>query len=199
MTRPSSEPYCRKRRPPPNNYFKRQTSTSPLTNGPRTSSEVRNLHHLHHGVTRTSNLTSAGRRGLVRRYMPPDHLSLEPEVRPTEANRHWMTSSMPCAHNIRTCATPYGTVGTSSTPSDTANRSSLYHLPHHEEGLASPSSLSSRKGEGVEHSHALTGKSTSSSKDMDRRRIGDDRSSTTDRSWRQPPVPQLLISGQSMQ
>jgi hypothetical protein len=31
---------------------------------------------------------------------------------------------------------------------DTTDRSSLYHLPHHEEGLASPSSLSNKKGRG---------------------------------------------------
>jgi hypothetical protein len=30
-----------------------------------------------------------------------------------------------------------------------ADRSSLYHLPHHEEGLASLDSLSNQKGEGV--------------------------------------------------
>jgi hypothetical protein len=47
-----------------------------------------------------------------------------------------------------------------------ADHSSLYHLPHHEEGLASPGSLSNQKGEGVEHSHALTGRSMSSSEDM---------------------------------
>jgi hypothetical protein len=197
--RPSSEPYYRKCRPPLNNFNERQTSTSPLTSRPRTTSEVRNLHHLHHGATRTSNLTGAGRRGLVRRYMPPDHPSLEPEVRPVEANGHWMTSLTPSARTTRTCATPYETVGTSSTSSDTADRSSLYYLPHHEEGLASPCSLSSKKGEGVEHSHALTGRSMSSSEDMDHRRTGGSRSSTTGRSWRQPPVPQLLIGGQSTQ
>jgi hypothetical protein len=48
---PLSEPYCRKRRPPPNNCFERQTSTSPLTSRPRTSSEERNLHHRHRGAT----------------------------------------------------------------------------------------------------------------------------------------------------
>jgi hypothetical protein len=78
--------------------------------------------------------------------MRPDHPSLELEVRPAEANGHWMTSSMPNARTTRTCATPYGTVGTSSTPSDMADRSSLYHLPHHEEGPTSPGSLSNRKG-----------------------------------------------------
>jgi hypothetical protein len=81
--------------------------------------------------------------------MPPDHPSLERKVRPAKANGHWMTSSTPSARTIRTCATPYGTVGTSSTPSDMADRSSLYHLPHHEEGLVSPGSLSSKKGEGA--------------------------------------------------
>jgi hypothetical protein len=63
MTRPSSEPYCRKRRPPLNSYFEKQTSTSPLTNGLRTSSGERNLHHQHRGAMRTNNPTSVGRRG----------------------------------------------------------------------------------------------------------------------------------------
>jgi hypothetical protein len=39
-------------------------------------------------VTQTSNLIGARRRGLVRRYMPLDHPSLEPKVRPAEANKH---------------------------------------------------------------------------------------------------------------
>jgi hypothetical protein len=199
MTRPSSEPCCRKRRPPPNNYFERRTCTSSLTSGPRTSSEERNLHHRCHDVTRTSNPIGAGRKGRVRRYMSPDPPSLEPEGHPAEASGHWMTSSTPSARTTRTCATPYGTARTSSTPSDMADHSSLYHLPHHEEGPASPGSLSSQKGEDVEHSHALTGRSTSSSEDRGRRRTEGSKSSMTGRSWRQPQVPQLLISGQSTQ
>jgi hypothetical protein len=171
MTRSSSEPYCRKRRSPPNNYFKRWTSISPLTSGLRTSSEERNLHHRHHGATRTSNPAGAGRKGHVRRYTPPNHPSLEPEAHPTEASEHWTPSLMPSACITRTCATPYRTAGTSSTPLDTADHSTLYHLPHHEEGLASPGSLNNQKGEGVEHSHALTGRSTSSSEDTGHRRI----------------------------
>jgi hypothetical protein len=86
----------------------------------------------------------------------------------------------------RTSATPYGTAETSSTPSEMADRSSLYHLPHHEKGLASPGSLSNQKGEGVEHSHALTGRSTSSSEATDHKRTGGDRSSMAGRSWWQP-------------
>jgi hypothetical protein len=148
MTRRSSEPYGRKRPPPPNNCFERQTSTSPLTSVPKTSSEVRNLHRPRHGATRTNNLIGTGRRGLVRRYTPLDHPSLEPVVRPAEANKHWMKSSTPSARIARTCITPYGTAGISNTPSGTADRSSLYHLPHREEGLASPGSLSSKNGEG---------------------------------------------------
>jgi hypothetical protein len=131
--------------------------------------------------------------------MPLDHSSLMPEWHPVEASRHWTTSSTPSARTTRTCATPCGTAKTSSIPSGMADHSSLYHLPHHEEGLASPDSLSNRKGEGVEHSHALTGRSTSSSEDTGRRRIEDSKSSTTGRSWWQPPVPQLPIGGQSTQ
>jgi hypothetical protein len=131
--------------------------------------------------------------------MPPDHPSLGPGVHPVGANGHWMTSSTPSARTTRTCATPYGTIGISSTLSDMADRSSLYHLPHHEEGLVSLDSLSSKKGEEVGHSRALTGRSMSSSEGTKRRRTRGSRSSTTDRSWRQPPVPQLLIYGQSTQ
>jgi hypothetical protein len=178
-TRPSSEPYCRKHRPPPNNCFEKQTSTSPLTSGPRTSSGERNLHHRHRDATRTSNPTGIGRRGLVRRSMPPDHPLLVPEGHPMEASRHWTTSSTPSAHTTRTCATPCGTAETSSIPSRMADHSSLYRLPHHEEGLASPGSLSNKKGEGVGHSHALTGRSMSSLEDTGRRRIEGSKSSMT--------------------
>jgi hypothetical protein len=129
--------------------------------------------------------------------MPPDHPSLVPKGHPVEASRHWTTSSMPSARTTRTCTTPYGTAGISSTPSEIADRSSLYHLPHHEEGLASPGSLSNQKGEGVEHSHMLTGRSTSSLEATDHKRTEGNRSSMTGRSWWQPPVPQLLIGGQS--
>jgi hypothetical protein len=148
MTRLSFEPYYRKRPPPSNNCFERQTSTSPPTSGPRTSSEERNLHHSCHGAIRTSKLTGAGRRGLVRRYKPPDHPSLEPVVHPVEAYGHWMKSTTHSARTTWTCATPCGTTWISSTPSGTTDRSSLYHLPHREEGLASPGSLSSKKGRG---------------------------------------------------
>jgi hypothetical protein len=116
MTRPFSEPYSRKRMPPPNNCFGRQTSTSPWMNGPRTSSEARNPHHPRHGVTRTSSRTGAGRRGPARRCTPPGHPSLEPAAHPTEGYGHWMKSSMPSVCTTRTCATRYGTAGTSSTP-----------------------------------------------------------------------------------
>jgi hypothetical protein len=100
-----------------------------------------------------------------------------------------MTSSMPSARITRICTTPCGTVETSSIPSGMADRSSFYHLPHHEEGLTSPGGLSNRKGEGLEHSRALMGRSMSSSEDTGRRRTKGNRSSTTDRYWWQPPVP----------
>jgi hypothetical protein len=60
-----------------------------------------------------------------------------------------MKSSTPSARTTRTCATPYRTVGTSSTPSSMVDHSNLYRLPHREEGLASPGSLSSKKGGGA--------------------------------------------------
>jgi hypothetical protein len=116
MTRPSSEPYCRRRRPPPSSCFGKQTSTSPPTNGLRTSLGERSLLRLHLGVTRTSNPTSVGRRGPLKRSTPPDHPSLMPEVHPAEASEHWTTSSMPNARITRICATPCGTAETSSIP-----------------------------------------------------------------------------------
>jgi hypothetical protein len=129
---------------------------------------------------RTSNPTSVGRRGLVKRFTLLDHLSLVPEVHPAEASRQWTTSSMPSARITRICATPCGTAETSSILSGMADRSNLYHLPHREEDPMSLDDLSNRKGEEVEHSCASTGKSTSSSEDMGLRRTKGNRSSTTD-------------------
>jgi hypothetical protein len=131
----------------------------------------------------------------VKRSMLPDHLSLVLEGHPVEASGHWTTSSMPSVCITKTCATPCGTAESSSIPLGMADHSSLYHLPHHEEGLASPGSLSDRKGEGMEHSHVLTGRSTLSSEDRGRRRTKGNKSSTTGRSWWQPLVPQLPIGG----
>jgi hypothetical protein len=51
-----------------------------------------------------------------------------------------------------------------------ADRSNLYHLPHREGDPASHGDLNNRKGEEVEHSHASTGRSTSSSEDTGHRR-----------------------------
>jgi hypothetical protein len=109
------------------------------------------LRSLRQGQVHVGPITWEGlphRRGLVRRFTPPDHPSLVPEGHLVEANGHWTTSSMPSARTTRTCATPYGTAGTSSTPSEMADRSSLYHLPHHEEGLASQGNLDNQKGRG---------------------------------------------------
>jgi hypothetical protein len=166
-------------------------------NGLRTSSEERSLLHLHHSVTRTSKLTSVGRRGLVKRSMPLDHPSLVPEVHPAKASRHWTTSSMPSACITRICATPYGTAETSSIPSEMANPSNLYHLLHHEEGLVNLDDLNNRKGKEVEHSRASTERSTSSSEDTGRKKTKGNRNSTTDRYWWQPPVPPPPIGGQN--
>jgi hypothetical protein len=157
----------------------------------------RSLLRLHHGATRTSNPTSVGRRGLVKRSTPLDNPSLVPEVHPAEASGHWTTSSMPSAHITRICVIPCGIAETSSIPSGMADRSSLFHLPHHEEGPASPGGLSNRKGEEVEHSRASTGRSTSSSEDTSHRRTKGNRSSTADRYWWQPPVPLPPIGGQN--
>ena len=197
MTRPSSEPYYERCRPPPNSYSGRWTSTSPPTNGPRTSSGERSLLHLHHSVMRTSRLTSAGRRGLVKKSMPLDHPSLMPEEHPAEANEHWTTSSTPIARTTKICVTPSGTAETSSTPSGMADPSNLYHLPHHEEDLENLDNLNSRRGDEVKRSHASMEKSMSSSADMNHRKVRGNRSSTTVRYWRRPPALPPRIDGPS--
>jgi hypothetical protein len=69
-----------------------------------------------------------------------------------------------------------------------ADRSSHYHLPRHEEILASLGSLNSRKRGGVELSRASTGRSTSYSKAMGRKKIGGNKSSTIGKSWWPRPV-----------
>ena len=94
--------------------------------------------------------------------MSPCRLPLKPAAHPAEEYEHWMKFSTPSVRTTRTCATPYRTVETSNIPLGMADRFSHYHLPRHEESLASPGSLSSRKRGGVELSHVLTGRSTSS-------------------------------------
>ena len=188
MTRPSSESYCRKRRLPPSSCSGKPTSTSPPTSELRTSSEERSLRRQHHDAIRTSNPTNDGRRGLTKKFMPPDHPPLAPEEDLAEANARWTTSSTPSARTTRTCATPFGTAETSSTPSGTADPSNLYLLPRHEEDQENRDNPSSRRKEEEELSRALTEKSTSSSTDMGRRKARDNKSSTIVRYWWWLPV-----------
>jgi hypothetical protein len=195
MTRPSSEPYCKRCRLPPSSYSGKRTSTSPPTNELRTSSEERNLHRRHHDATRINNSTSIGRRGLVKKSTPLDHPPLAPEENLAEANVHWTTSLTPNARTTRTCATPSGTTETSSTPLGTADPSNFYHLPHHNEDPENLDSLNSRRGEEAERSRASTEKSTSSSADMGRKKVRGNRSSTTVRYWWRPPALPPRIDG----
>jgi hypothetical protein len=188
MTRPSSEPYYRRHRLPPSSCSRKPTSTSPPTNELRTSSEERSLRQRHCDATRTSNPTSAGRRGLVKRSTPPDCPPLAPEEDLTEANVRWTTSSTPSACTTRTCATPSGTAGISSTPSGTVDPSNLYLLPRREEDQENRNNPSSRRREEVEPSRALTEKSTSSSADTGHRKARDNKSSTIVRYWWRLPV-----------
>jgi hypothetical protein len=76
-----------------------------------------------------------------------------------------------------------------------ADPSNLYHLPHHEEGPVNLDDLSSRKREEVEHFHASTERSTSSSEDTGHKKTKGSRSSTIDRYWWRPPVPPPPIGG----
>jgi hypothetical protein len=128
MTRPLSVPYYRKRQLPPSSCSGKPTSTSPPTNGLGTSSEERSQHRQCHDATRTSSPTNVGRRGLTKKFTPPDHPPLAPEEDLVEANTRWTTSSTPSARTTRTCATPFRTAGTSSTLLGTADLSSLYLL-----------------------------------------------------------------------
>jgi hypothetical protein len=196
MTQPSSEPYCRRRRLPPSSCSEKPTSTSPPTSELRTSSEERSPHRQRHDATRTSNLTNAGRKGLTKKFMPPDHPPLAPGEDLAEANARWTTSSTPSAHTTRTCATPSRTAGTSSTPSDTSGPSNLYLLRRGED-QKNRDNPSSRRREEVEPSRALTGRSTSSSADMDHRRTKDNKSSMIARYWWRPPVLSLRTDGRS--
>jgi hypothetical protein len=197
MTRPSSEPYCRRRQLPPRSCSGKPTSTSPPTSEPWTSSGEQSPHRQHHDATRTSNLTNAGRRDLAKRCTPLDHLPLAPGEDLAEANACWTTSSTPSARTTRTCATLFGTAGISSTPSGTADLSNLYLLLRHGEDQKNHNNPSSRRREEEELSRALTGRSMSSSTDTGRRRTKDSKSSTIAKYWWQPPVLQLRTDGRS--
>ena len=187
MTRLSSEPYYRRRRPPPRSYSGKPTSTSPPTSEPRTSSEERSPHRQHHDATRTSSPTNAGRKDLAKKYTPPDHPPLAPGEDLAEASARWTTSSTPSARTTRTCATLFGTVGTSSTPSGTADPSNLYLLLRRGGDQKNHDNPISRREE-EDLSRALTGRSTSSSADTGRKRTKDNKSSTIARYWWRPPV-----------
>jgi hypothetical protein len=194
MTRPSSKPYCKRRRLPPSSYSRKRTFTSLPMNELRTSSEERSPHHRHHDATRTNNPTSIGIRGLAKKSTPPDHPSLVPEGHPAEANEHWTTSSTPMSipqghaphppelQRLQALRRERSTLPTSATP-------------HHEEDPENLDNPSSRKGEEAEHSHASTEKSTSSSMDTGRKRARGNRSSTTVRYWWRPPVLPPHIDG----
>jgi hypothetical protein len=195
MTQLSSEPYYKRRRLPSTNYLGKRTATSPPTNRLKTSLEERSLHHRHHDATRTNNLTSVGRRGLTKKSTLSDHPSLVPEGHPTEASGHWTIFSTPNVCITRTCATPSGTAETSSIPSRTVNPSNLCHLPLREEDPENLDNLSSRKEKEVEHSRALTKKSTSSLANMGPKRARGSRSSMTVRYWWRPPVLPPRIDG----
>jgi hypothetical protein len=197
MTRPSSEPYCRKRRLPPSRCSGKPTSTSPPTSELRTSSGERSPHRQRHDATQTSNPTNAGRKDLAKRCTPPDHLSLVPGEDLAEASARWTTSSTPSARTTRTCATPCETAGTSSIPSDTTDPSNLYLLLCRGEDQKNHDNPSSRRRGKEEPSHALTGRSRSSSADTDHRRTEDNKSSTIARYWWRPPVLPLRTDGRS--
>jgi hypothetical protein len=197
MTRPSSEPYYRRRRLPPSNGSGKPTSTSPLTSELRISSEERSLRLQHHNAIRTSNPTNAGGRGLAKKFTPPDHPPLAPGEDLVGANARWTTSSTPSARTTRTCATPFGIAETSSTRSDTVGPSNLYLLLRRGEDQENRDNPSNRRRDEAEPSRASTERSTSSSVDTDRRRTEDSKSSTIAIYWWRPPVLPLRTDGRS--
>jgi hypothetical protein len=187
MTRLSSEPYCRRRQPPPSSYSRKPTSTSPSMNKLKTSSEEQSLHRQHRDATRTNNPTNVGRRGLVKRSTPPDRPPLASEEDLTEANARWTTSSTPSARTTRTCATPSGIAETSSNPWGTADPSNLYLIPCHEEDLENVDNPSSRRRGGGAFPR-VDREVNSSSVDTGRKKVRDNKSSTIVRYWWRPPV-----------
>jgi hypothetical protein len=140
--------------------------------------------------------TSAGRRGLAKKFTPPDHPPLAPGEDLVEVNARWATSSTPSARTTRTCAIPSGTAGTSSTPLGTADLSSLYLLLRRGEDR-NRDNPSNRRREEIEPSRASIEKSMSSSADMGRRKTRDNKSSTIAKYWWRPPVLPLRTDGRS--
>jgi hypothetical protein len=82
-------------------------------------------------------------------------------------------------------------------PWGTTDPSNLCHLPHHEEDLENLNNLNSKRGEEAERSRASMKKSTSSSVDMDRKKVRGNKSSTTVRYWWWPPALPPHIDGPS--
>jgi hypothetical protein len=148
----------------------------------------RSLRQQHHDAIRTSNPTNAGRRGLAKKFTPPDHPPLAPGEDLVEANARWTTSSTPSARTTRICAIAFETVETSSTPSGTADPSNLYLLLRRGEDQENRDNPSNRRREEAEPSRASTKRSTSSSADTDRKRTEDSKSSTIAKYWWRPPV-----------
>jgi hypothetical protein len=87
-----------------------------------------------------------------------------------EGYKHWTRSSISSAHITRISGTTCGTIGISKTPSGTTDRYSHCHLPRLEESLKSLGSLNNGKGGEVELFHTLTGRSTSYSEVMERKK-----------------------------
>jgi hypothetical protein len=120
-------------------------------------------------------------------FMPLDRPPLVPKEDLVEANARWTTSSTPNARTTRTCATPSGTVETSSTLWGTTDPSNLYLLPHRED-QENRDNPRNRRREEVEPSRALIEKSMSSSVDTGHRKARDNKSSTIVRYWWRLPV-----------
>jgi hypothetical protein len=110
-----------------------------------------------------------------------------------------MRSSTLSAHTTRTCDTPCGTAGISRTLSSMADHSSRYRLPLPKESLSSQASLNSREEVEAELSRASTGKLTSYSEDMGRKRTKGNRNSLIGRFWWPQTVLRTHTDGRNTQ
>jgi hypothetical protein len=193
MTRPSFEPYCKRPRLPPSSYSGKRTSTSPPTNGLRTSSEERSLHRRHHDANQQPD------KRWEKRPREEVHAAVPPTSRARGAPRggeHTLDDILDAQcpyhkdmrHTLRNCRDFKHSVG---------NDRPFQPLPPPppREDPENLGSLSNRKGEEAERSRASTEKSTSSSADTGRKRIRGSRSSTIVRYWWQQPVLPPCIDG----
>jgi hypothetical protein len=190
MTRPSSEPYYRRRRPLLSNYSGKADlyittderaqdligGAKPATAAPRRDAnqqpdkswDKRPREEVHAIEPPSSRARGGPRRG--------EH-TLD-DILDAQCPYH-----KDMRHTLRNCKDFKHSVG-----NDRPFQALLPPPPRHEEDLENLDNPSSRRREEVEPSHALTKKSTSSSVDTGRKKARDNKSSTIVRYWWRLPV-----------